>query len=360
MLTDKLKEAGVSIHVIATGAGAGTQQVLWSTPGCSAYMSGASFPYSVEETEDMLGFKVEQSVCEDTAIDLASAAYMKAYRFGGNKPVGVGITASVASERMHRGDHRADICIITDSVVKTYHRVLDKGAGQDQRWLDGILCNDAACNMIDVVVGHKPTNYSYNDATDKATARFLMRPFFTADDKRHNTLPNTKQYALMPGAFNPPHEGHFGVAEAYLRAYGRNVVYEVGANPPHKPALSVQELLKRSKLLQGRDRFFSMDMPLYLDKAKAYPQMPLLIGADALLRMFDPKWGIDTEELLKSFKALKTKFAVSGREIDGKFVGGWKAVATLPDSLYRMYADMFVEMPGRWDISSTELRNKKK
>ena len=70
--------------------------------------------------------------------------------------------------------------------------------------------------------------------------------------------------------------------------------------------------------------------------------------------------GIDTEELLRSFKILNTKFAVSGREIDGKFIAGWKAVATLSDELYQSYADMFVEMPGRWNISSTELRNKTK
>ena len=48
MWSDKLKEAGVSIHVIATGAGAGIQQRLWEIPVSSAYLSGCSFPYAQE------------------------------------------------------------------------------------------------------------------------------------------------------------------------------------------------------------------------------------------------------------------------------------------------------------------------
>ena len=42
----RIKEAGVNIHVIATGAGAGLQSQLWEVPGSSAYLSGCSFPYT--------------------------------------------------------------------------------------------------------------------------------------------------------------------------------------------------------------------------------------------------------------------------------------------------------------------------
>ena len=69
--------------------------------GSSAYLSGATFPYAPEEQEELLGFMPEHFCSREAAVDLASAAYMKAYRFGGKKPVGVGITASVASEKEH-------------------------------------------------------------------------------------------------------------------------------------------------------------------------------------------------------------------------------------------------------------------
>src|SRR5208337_2393838 len=106
MWKDKIKELGVNIHVIATGAGADIQNELWAFPGSSAYLSGASFPYAPEEQEELLGFMPEHFASPENAIDLASAAYMKAYKFGGKKPVGLGLTASVASEREHRGEHR--------------------------------------------------------------------------------------------------------------------------------------------------------------------------------------------------------------------------------------------------------------
>src|SRR5271154_4605078 len=127
---EKLKEANVNVHLIATGGGAGFQQELWSEPGSSAYFSGASFPYSPEEQEELLGFMPEHFASPENAIDLACAAYMKAYKFGGKKPVGLGLTASVASEKIHRGDHRFDICVMTNDKVLTFEKVLAKGAGQ--------------------------------------------------------------------------------------------------------------------------------------------------------------------------------------------------------------------------------------
>src|SRR6185369_2016869 len=130
---DALKRAGVSIHVIATGAGAGLQQLLWEVPGSSAYLSGATFPYSEEEQAELLGFMPEHFCSEEAAIDLASAAYMKAYKFNGPRPVGVGITASVASEKEHRGDHRVHACVITNDFVRSVSVTLVEGVGSEQR-----------------------------------------------------------------------------------------------------------------------------------------------------------------------------------------------------------------------------------
>ncbi len=53
---DELKRAGISIHCICTGAGAGLQQLFWMIPGSSAYLSGCSFPYETIQTNATLGF----------------------------------------------------------------------------------------------------------------------------------------------------------------------------------------------------------------------------------------------------------------------------------------------------------------
>jgi nicotinic acid mononucleotide adenylyltransferase/nicotinamide mononucleotide (NMN) deamidase PncC len=366
--SDKLKEAGVSIHVIATGGGAGLQQLLWGVPGSSAYLSGASFPYSGEEQEELLGFMPEHFCSEEAAIDLASAAYMKAYKFGGKKPVGLGITASVASEKIHRGEHRVFACIITDDQVRTCQYTLEKGAGSEVRLLDGETCDDIGFLLLAETLALDEVEYTHPDhpyhtkrAEDKAKARFFERPFFAANGKRLATLPTNRHLALMPGAYNPPHEGHLGTAQHVMDEYGRTVVFEVTAEPPHKEALSAQSLLQRAKLLQGYDRLFTRKEPFYIDKARAYPGIPLVLGADAMVRMLDPKWGLDLEQMFKDFQKLETKLLVTGRMIGDKFVtvDDISKDFRLKNARVWGYAQsVMLPVSGRFDVSSTELRSK--
>lgn len=359
----KLKKADVSIHVIATGAGAGLQQALWSVPGSSAYLSGASFPYAQEETEELLGFKPERFCDETAAIDLASAAYMKAYRWNGPKPVGFGLTASVASEKEHRGDHRFFMCVITEDKVLTKSMTLIKGVGARVRQNDGATCDDAGLMMLLDATNTAvwPTEMSsYKDATELARSRFFARPFFTHDGKRHAKMENLNRFALMPGSFNPPHEGHFGLVNSFLESRGKRVVFEVGTNPPHKPALSVQDLLKRAKLLNGQDRLFTQDIAKYLEKARTYPGMDMLMGADTLLRILDPKWGFDPIPMMHEICSLGNNFYVSGREVDGKFVTRDDIVKKIDEMAPNGgLGCMIYPLNGRWDVSSTELRAKK-
>jgi hypothetical protein len=358
MWIEELKKANVSIHAIATGAGAGLQHWLWQTPGSSAYLSGASFPYNQSETEDILGFCPEHFVSKETAIDLASAAYMKAFRFAEKKPVGIGITASVASEQIHRGDHRYDICVMTDDKVLTRHVVLEKGVGFDARIKDGKIVDMDAFMLMFEAVGIGMAPLKGEDASELAKERFFLRPFFSASGKRYATIPNHKSFGLMSGAFNPPHEGHFGIADNFTSAFGKQVVFEVSATPPHKAALTVQELLKRSKMLQGRDRLFSTNIPFYIDKARAFPGSPLILGADALLRMLDPKWGIDVHKMMDEFQDLGNRLYTAPRMVDNKLIG-WPEINEAMDRLSELDEDFSIqEIPGRWDISSTELRNK--
>ncbi len=366
--SDKLKELGVNIHVIATGAGAGFQNELWEVPGSSAYLSGASFPYAAEEQEELLGFMPEHFCSEEASVDLAMAAYMKAYKFGGKKPVGIGLTASVASEKIHRGDHRVFATIITEDKVWTFHQSIEKGAGAHKRYLDGSLCNDLAFFMMVDALGISAFNQDgtpflrdYKDNAAMAKERFFNRPFFAANGKRLATMPTNRHLALMPGAFNPPHEGHLGTAQHVMDEYGRTVVFEVTAEPPHKEALSIQLLLQRAKLLHGYDRLFTRKEPYYLDKAKAFPGVPMVLGADAMVRMLDPKWGLDPIDMFKEFINLETKLLVAGRTVGNQFVTCEDILNDLrkfKPGIWALAMNVMMPVEGRYDISSTELRNK--
>ena len=367
------KTADVSIHVVATGAGAGLQNTLWGEPGCSAYFSGASFPYAKEEQEELLGFMPTQFCSEEAAVDLASAAYMKAYKFGGKQPVGVGIAASVTSNKLHRGDHRIFAVCMTDTKVVSWSISLPKGSKDTTthfRLLDGDEADLAGLHVLDEAFidsgefsGPLADKMQTHDATELANARFFEHPFFTSNGRRLHEMPAGKHWALMSGAYNPPHLGHFGMAEQVWDTYNRKAVFEITAEPPHKDALTVQDMLKRAKLLQGYDRLFTRGLGLYLDKARAYPRTPIVMGADAMVRLFDPKWGKTPAELITEFYNVGTDFYVAGRQIDGKFVVAADIISMIHDQLdddqRQLAEEIILPIDGRWDISSTELRNKR-
>ena len=366
MWSDKLKTLGVNIHVIATGAGANIQNELWSVPGSSAYLSGSSFPYAPEEQEETLGFMPDHFCSEIASVDLAMAAYMKAYKFAGKKPVGLGLTASVASEKIHKGDHRIYATIITDDRVHSFETVLKKGSGAVIRKLDGSIADDLAFFMLVDALGVSPFNSectaidfrTYKDNTELARSRFFERPYFSANGKRSAQLPNSKHWALMSGAYNPPHEGHFGIANQVWEDFAHKTVFEITAEPPHKDGLSIQEMLKRAKSLKGYDALFTRKEPFYLDKARKFPGMPLVMGADAMLRMLDPKWGLNIIEMFKEFKRLGTKLYVSGRSVNGVITCNKDILKTVSSELTPLYIEMTETVTGHWDLSSTEIRNR--
>jgi hypothetical protein len=101
---------------------------------------------------------------------------------------------------------------------------------------------------------------------------------------------------------------------------------------------------------------------MYLDKARAYPGIPLVLGADAMVRMLDPKWGLDLKEMFLAFKKLDTKLLVAGRTIGDKFVTVVdisKDLRLANPHVWGYAQSVMLPIGGRFDISSTELRAKK-
>lgn len=370
---NKLKTASINLHVIATGGGAGLQQLLWAMPGSSAYLSGASFPYDTQEQIDLLGFEPESFCSEENAVDLASVAYMKAYKFGGKDPVGLGITASVASEKIHRGDHRIFVCVITNTGAQLYRLVLDKDVGEQHRKTDGKFCDElgfmSLLEAFDYEYDISFDGVEHKDASEMVRERFFMRPFFGANGKRLADIPalafepggpfGYEPYALMSGAFNPPHPGHLGVAKKVLRDYGKSVVFEITATPPagYKAQLNAQTLLQRAKLMQGHDTLFTEGLPLFIDKAFAFYGIPLVVGADAMSRMLDPQWGKSPKDLLEQFRSIGTHLYVADREMDGKLHTRKTTGQSLPFWEARLFNQLSSPVAGNWKFSSTEVRN---
>lgn len=354
---EALRAQGGVVHITASGSGTLIQDELWKTPGASAWMSGASFPYDPEETNEFLGFK-STGVNHDTAVHLACVAYMKAYRFGRKLPIGVGITTSVASMTAHRGDHRVHACIITPTACYYCDVILEKKTGALFREIDNIITRDVAFTLLEVVLGIPRTDgqqFEIKSLEQSTLLDMVMeRPVFHESGLRSQQLPN--HVALMPGAYDPPHEGHFGIADAMDSDFRFRVFHHITIDQPHKPHLTAQDVLQRAKLLRHRNVIFTRGDALYIDKIRKFG-LPIVMGTDALDRILDPKWGVPTEDLLSELYKLNAKIFVNGRITSAGTFETCEDVLDRHRQLAHLGRIFFSLGNQRWDISSTEVRN---
>lgn len=382
------------IHIAATGAGAGLQGLLWSMPGCSRLLTGASFPYAQSETDALLGHTPERYAASETAAGLAIAAYLKARRACGGKheAVGVGITASVASLEEHRGDHRAHVAVLSKDRAVVTSVVLTKGRGFEARELDGRVVDMLGLIELLATVGSSEAGDATKSlllshitsmtrlmgtAADAAlSSSLLANPLVLADGRRR---PGTDLHAYLPGrlllhagTFNPPHAGHVEGARAAFDAFcacgvvkagtrPRRLVHTITLDPPNKPCVRTTDALDRITALgaMGCDVLLSQGDPLFVDKAERMPGTAFVVGADTIMRMLDPLWGPSAQEVLGRLVRVGSTLYVVGRQVTNSQGSTQFVTVDHPWITNLVPSDMrfmLRSVPGRWDISSSELR----
>ena len=96
-------------------SGAGSQAVAWllGVAGASRTILEVVVPYGSLSMIDFIGHEPSQYVSVETATDMARAAYNRALRLRESPlpVVGLGCTATIATDRPKRGEHRC--CIAT-------------------------------------------------------------------------------------------------------------------------------------------------------------------------------------------------------------------------------------------------------
>ena len=133
-LVTAIHDSGTRICLVVTGAGTRALAWLFGVPGASRTMLDAQVPYSVAALDDYAGGAAEQHVSADEAALMASAALTRATALAersglppGTLLAGVACTATIATDRLKRGDHRCHVAWRGADGGRGYSLVLTKG-----------------------------------------------------------------------------------------------------------------------------------------------------------------------------------------------------------------------------------------
>lgn len=366
-LHDLLIEKKALLHVSCAGAGGALIKSIWSTPGCSQYLVGSYMLNGRHATHDFLGFVPENGyVSRKTAFDLAMESYIRAAEMkvaegSQGDPIAVGVEAAVSSTRTPKGGYRAHMAVIcANGAYDTMWEWVSAVTGAEAREFQDHRINELARDLL-IEAFYSKASTAQADAF--ALSRFYDHPVFHTDGTRSAS----SVYGLyMPATLNPLHDGHrmmcraaeASPGEAWKGANGR-ARYLVSSSSAHKGDMSLQQMLTIAGTVRAerwraehepRSVEFTRDEPLFIDKVRKRPGSTFVIGADAMQRMLDPKWGHDVAIMLDEMRQLGAKFLVMGRLVDGI----WKECRDIPVSWPNQL--LFQPLHGRKDISSSELR----
>lgn len=301
----KIIDSGWKASFVVTGGGSGALHALLATPGASRFVVEAHVPYSPEALGRFLGEKPEHSCSPEAAVLLTRQAFK--FPTSGFRFLSVACTAALQTDRERRGEDRAFICIKTGAAERLYALYFSRTSRTEQE----TLLSGWLLTLIARTVGAE---------------RGLM----------------------LPGSFNPVHQGHLHLLKTAEKMTGLRGVFELSCANVDKPALDENECLRRISAIKDIPVALTC-APRFVQKADLFSETVFVIGFDTAVRLIQD----GRAEGWEKFQSAGIRFLVAGRRQDGVF-------KTLNDlSLPEGFEPLFEAVPEpdfREDISSTELR----
>jgi nicotinic acid mononucleotide adenylyltransferase len=352
-------------------AGAGAQALAWlhSVGGSSRTILEATDRYVPSSLMEAVGYMPEKFTSVEVGKALAQNAYRRARHLAKPElPVfGVGCTATIATDRAKKGDHRCVVSICDPLGMTSYELVLVKGARDRQgeedlvSWL--ILYAIAeACGVYDLpklsLVDGEAIQQTFrpvaalSELLEGKTQWLKIEP--NGNLQAGNMLPDI---ALLSGSFNPLHEGHKELSKVASTHLAKDVLFELPLINADKPPLDPLVLRKRAVQFLGFDTLLLSRAPFFHQKTSLYPNSTFVLGADTAERLVAPRYYSGSlekmQQALEDLRQKGSRFLVAGRSSKGDF-------RTLEDiAIPPEFLSMFEEIPQehfQMDISSTEIR----
>lgn len=354
--------------IAITGGGSGAIEQLLATPGASSTVLEATVPYSLAALSEWLGREPHRACDPTTAQAMAMRAWERSISLdepGSDRHLlfGAACTASLATDRPKRGEHRAFVAVQTlqaTTVLELRFEKERRSRSEEEQ---------AVAHTIVAMIGHA-TGQKSIDLTKTPPGIETSLEEETPPVEWGEVLLKTKPIValqgaplsgeepvcLFPGSFNPPHVGHEKIARIAAEITGRRVVYELSLTNVDKPTLDYREIRRRLKLL-GNHPIWLTTAATFIEKAQLSPNTVFAVGADTIDRIARSKYyGSSTilrDQAMGRLADTGAKFLVFGRRLGDRF-GEIKSL-DLPPAL-RVLCEGVSEDEFRVDISSSEIR----
>lgn len=324
-MTDRAKQlhdtAWQGVFYLA-GGGTSLLNEMLGTPGASRTVLDVRIPYASTALRELLGATPEQACSEATARAMAMRAFQQARKLGAEQPFGFACTASLATDRTKRGEHRAHAAIQTSTDTFTAFWTFDGDRPEEEQALTEALW--AKLGQVLKITGIEGTVDLLHTAGKPAWQSLVLGDVQAEATAEHDGR------LLFPGAFNPLHEGHrqmLTIAETLTGLIG---AYELSVANVDKPFLDYREIEQR--LAQFDRPVWLTRLPTFIEKARQFPNATFVVGLDTLVRIAEPRYyGSSSmrDEALQELEEYGASYVVFGRQLDGRF----QVLADIADDL---------------------------
>ena len=351
-------------------AGAGAESLAWlhSVGGSSRTILEATDRYTGASLIEAVGFTPERFTSLRVAKALAANAQRRAAELASDeRPVfGVGCTATIATDRTKRGEHRVVVAVKDTLGTLSYELVLTKGerSRAEEEHIVSLMVVSAVAESCGVFALPELALLPQEKVEKVLEPAPELEGLLAGDFDWLTVTPDGKlsrapldDITLLSGSFNPLHDGHRELAKVAAQTTGETVYFELPLINADKDPIDLAEARQRAVQFLGVAPLVLSRAPLFSQKAKLFANTTFVVGADTAARLVALRfYDDDPSTLAASLGEVRDsggRFLVAGRSSKGDF-------KTLEDiQVPASYRDLFVGIPEdafNMDISSSAIR----